>query len=69
MPSGMENRIVRKKIAHVRSMPTPMDESIVEKLMIILLKKLNPATGAERLPPRIQNVYDAIGYFLSMISD
>ena len=31
-PSGSEKRTVRKKIAHVRSIPSPMVDSMVEKL-------------------------------------
>ena len=33
IPSGSENSRVRKKIAQVRSIPAPMVDSIVDKLM------------------------------------
>jgi hypothetical protein len=38
MPSGRENRSVRKKIRHVRSIPSPIAASMVERLIYKLLQ-------------------------------
>ena len=39
MPRGMEKRIVRKKMASVRSMPSPMEESMTCQDILVTSKK------------------------------